>query len=187
MALKDRKNNFTPLKNIYLTGFMCAGKTTAGRALARALGLPFRDSDEIIEKAAGKKLAALIEEKGLPRFRAIEAALVRTLASSGGQVIALGGGVYPAPRWKELLEATGTTVFLYCPWPELVKRLKKARGPRPLLAGPWERASADAQKLYIARLPFYEQAAIKASTAGVKPETTAELIKKLLRTGGKHL
>jgi shikimate kinase len=186
MARKDREDNLTPLKNVYLTGFMCAGKTTAGRALARRLGRPFRDSDGLIEKTAGKTLAALVREKGLPRFRAIEAALVRTLTASGGQVIALGGGVYLSRKWKKLLQAAGTTVFLHCPWPELEKRLKKARGPRPLLAGPWREAGARAAELYGARLPFYSLADIQVSTAGVKPERTAQLIKKLL-AGGKYL
>ena len=187
MARKDPEDNLTPLKNVYLTGFMCAGKTTSGLALARCLGLPFRDSDELIEKAAGKTLAELVKEKGLPRFRHIEAALVRTLAASGGQVIALGGGVFPSRKWKKLLETSGITVFLYCPWPELEKRLKKARGPRPLLAGPWKEAAGRAEKLYSSRLPFYEQAGIRVSTAGVEPRRAAELIKKLLPSGGKHL
>ncbi|HBA59714.1 MAG TPA: hypothetical protein DCZ92_02605, partial [Elusimicrobia bacterium] len=48
MARKNRKNDLAPLKNVYLTGFMCAGKTTAGRALARLLRLPFLDSDKLV-------------------------------------------------------------------------------------------------------------------------------------------
>jgi len=88
MARKDRQAA-PRAKNIYLTGFMCAGKTSAGRALSRALGLPFRDSDELIEKEAGRTVAELVRSKGLARFRSLEAAQVRKLASSGGRVIAL--------------------------------------------------------------------------------------------------
>ena len=35
--------------------------------------------------------------------------------------------------------------------------------------------------------PFYRLAGIKVNTAGIKPERTAELIMKLLRTDGKYL
>ena len=183
MARKDRKDNLAPLKNVYLTGFMCAGKTAAGRELARGLGLPFRDSDALLEKAAEKSVAALVKEKGLARFRALEAALVKVLASSGGQIVALGGGVYPSPEWKRLLGTTGVTVFLACPWPELKKRLKAARGPRPLLAGPWEEAAARAEKLYAERKPFYCLADITVDTAGLTPAGTAAAIKKALLAG----
>ena len=187
MARKNRKNDLAPLKNVYLTGFMCAGKTTAGRALARLLRLPFLDSDKLVEKKAGAAIAALVEKKGLARFRALEAAQLRGLAALGGRVIALGGGIYPSRRWKALLNATGTTVFLSCPWPELKKRLEAGRGARPLLAGPRERAAARAKRLYAARLPFYNMAEIKVSTAGLTPEKTAALIKARLGTVRGHL
>ena len=179
MARKDRKDA-PHQKNIYLTGFMCAGKTAAGKALSRALGLPFRDNDALIEKAVGRTVAALVKEKGLARFRSLEAAQLRKLSSSGGQVIALGGGVYPSRRWKGLLEATGVTVFLSCRWPELKRRLQAGRGPRPLLAGRLEEAVTRAEKLYTARLRFYRQADLTVDTAGITPAQAAARIKKAL-------
>ena len=155
---------------------MCAGKTTAGRALARALGRPFRDSDLCLERETGKKIRELVSNCGLRGFRALEAALVKELSKGPGQVIALGGGVYPSRRWEGLLKRTGTVVFLRCRWPALEKRLQAARGPRPLLAGPWEQAGPRARKLYAARLPFYRRADLTVNTAGISPERAAELI-----------
>lgn len=180
MAKKNRKNTLAPVGNIYLAGFMCAGKTSAGRALARLLGLPFRDCDALVEKETGKTVAELVTEKGLAGFRKIEAARVRALAAAGGQVVALGGGVYPSRKWMGLLGRTGLTVFLDCPWPELAVRLKKAAGPRPLLAGPWQRTEIRAKKLYNRRLPFYLRADITLSTAGLSPENIAGLIRRKL-------
>lgn len=168
------------MKNIYLTGFMCAGKTLSGRALARALRLPFRDSDLLLDKKTGAAPAALIKKKGLGAFRRLEAALVKELAARSGQVIALGGGVYPSRRWASLLKRTGVTVFLYCPWPELEGRLEAARTPRPLLAGPWEKAAPRAKKLYAARLKFYRRADIMVNTAGLTPVQAAAKTKKAL-------
>ena len=179
MARKNREDAARP-KNIYLTGFMCAGKTTAGRALSRALGLPFRDNDALIERAAGRSVAALVKGKGLARFRSLEAAQLRKLSSSGSQVIALGGGIYPSRRWRGLLEATGVTVFLSCRWPELKRRLEGARGPRPLLAGPPGKAVARAQRLYARRLRFYRRADLTVDTAGITPAQAAAKIKKAL-------
>ncbi|MDO8805542.1 MAG: shikimate kinase [Elusimicrobiota bacterium] len=168
------------MKNIYLTGFMCAGKTLAGRALARALRLPFCDSDALLEKKTGASLSALIKARGLGGFRRLEAELVRHLAARSGQVIALGGGVYPSRRWESLLKRTGVAVFLYCPWPELEVRLEAARAPRPLLSGSWKKAAPRAKKLYSARLRFYRRADITINTAGLTPAQTAEKTKKAL-------
>src|SRR5690349_1071354 len=39
--------------NVAITGFMGAGKTTAGKRLARLLGLPFADTDAEIERIHG--------------------------------------------------------------------------------------------------------------------------------------
>ena len=98
MAKKDQKNTVPDLGNIYLSGFMCSGKTTAGAALARALHRPFFDSDLLLRKNAAA--AALIREKGLRAFRKIEGEHVKKLAAGRGLVIALGGGVYPSRRWR---------------------------------------------------------------------------------------
>lgn len=180
MAQKNGKDT-GPALNIYLTGFMCAGKTLTGRALSRALGLPFRDSDLLLEKKTGSAPAALIRTKGLGAFRRLEAGLVKKLAARGGQVIALGGGVYPSRRWAGLFKRTGVIVFLHCPWPELEGRLSAARAPRPLLAGPWEKAAPRAKKLYAARLGFYKRADLTVNTAGLTPGQAAGKIIKALK------
>lgn len=180
MAPGDRKDAPRP-KNVYLTGFMCAGKTAVGRALARALGRPFCDSDAMIERAAGSPISALVRKRGWASLRSMEAAQLRRLASSSGQVIALGGGVYPSRRWRRLLEATGVTVFLSCRWRELRKRLLGARGTRPLLAGAPDRALARAKRLYAARRRFYERALIRIDTTQGGPARAAAGIRRALR------
>ncbi|MDA8243463.1 MAG: hypothetical protein M0025_05015 [Elusimicrobia bacterium] len=160
---------------------MCSGKTLAGRALARALGRRFSDSDAAVKLSSGLSAGDFIRKKGLAAFRRAEAAAVGALARAGGGVVALGGGFYPSGRRARLLASTGVTVFLHCPWPELEKRLRAARGPRPLLAGPWEKAAARARKLYSARLPYYRRADITVSAAGLSPAAAAARIKKALK------
>lgn len=160
---------------------MCAGKTLAGRALARALGRPFADTDALLARRHVAAPAELIKKKGLGEFRRLEAALVKELAAANGRVIALGGGFYPSGRRAVLLKNSGVTVFLHCPWPELAERLRKARGPRPLLAGPWNLAEPRAKKLYAARLPYYRRAALNVNTAGLTPAQAAEKIRRALK------
>ena len=180
MAEKHRKDTSPAVGNIYLTGFMCSGKTLAGRALARSLGRRFADSDAAVKSATGLSPRDFIVKKGLAAFRSAEAAAVKTLAAAGGRVVALGGGFYPSGRRARLLAASGVTVFLHCPWPELEKRLKTARGPRPLLAGHWAQAAVRARRLYAARLPYYRRADVTADASAPRPEKVAAAIKSAL-------
>ncbi len=181
MAKKNTKDPAPAVRNIFLTGFMCAGKTSAGKLLARALGRPLADSDALAEKKAGNSVSAIVEQRGLAAFRKLESACVKELAAGRGRVIALGGGIYPSHRWKGALAASGITVFLHCPWNELEKRLKPEAGTRPLLKGAWAAAGPRAKKLYAARLPFYRRADITINTAGLTPARTAAKIKKAIK------
>jgi shikimate kinase len=177
MAKKNPENTAPALRNIFLTGFMGAGKTSAGKLLARALGRPLADSDALAGKKSGRSISEIAGKKGMAAFRRLEAQCVKELAAGQGRVIALGGGVYPSRRWKSALAASGTTVFLYCPWAELEKRLKPEADTRPLLKGRWETAALRAKKLYASRLRFYRRADITISTAGLTPAQTAARIK----------
>ncbi len=180
MAKDYGKDTGAPLKNVYLTGFMCSGKTSSGAVLARLLGRPFADSDQVLARRYGVCAASLIRERGLGGFRRMEAAEVRRLARKRGLVVSLGGGVYPSSRWKGLLKRTGVTVFLDCPWKELAERLKAGRARRPLLDGRWEEALSRARALYDRRLPFYRLADIRIGTGGLTPARAAEKVKAAL-------
>ncbi|OGS10931.1 MAG: hypothetical protein A2234_03470 [Elusimicrobia bacterium RIFOXYA2_FULL_58_8] len=168
------------MKNIYLTGFMCAGKTATGRALAGLLNRAFCDSDLAVEKDTGRSVAALVRAKGLAGFRLAEARAVKKIIGRVRLVAALGGGVYPSRRWAAGLNSSGVTVYLHCPWPELEKRLRSARGGRPLLQGDWGQARLRAKKLYKKRLAFYRRAEFEINTARLTPLAAARKIKRAL-------
>ncbi len=57
---------------IVLIGFMGAGKTTVGQLLADRLGLPFVDTDLVIEQRAGRPIREIFAADGEPGFRALE-------------------------------------------------------------------------------------------------------------------
>jgi len=81
---------------IVLVGLMGAGKSTVGRRLAKRLGLPFVDSDDAIEDAAGFSAAEVFERYGEADFRDGERRLVARLVEGEVRVIATGGGAYVA-------------------------------------------------------------------------------------------
>ena len=57
---------------IVCIGFMGAGKTTAARSAADALGTEAVDVDAVIERRVGKAIERLFDEDGEAAFRAIE-------------------------------------------------------------------------------------------------------------------
>jgi shikimate kinase/3-dehydroquinate synthase len=74
---------------------MGAGKTMA----AGALGLPLIDSDELVERAAGKPIADIFRDDGEAAFRAYEEEAI---------VLALGGGAVTSAKVREALGETLT-------------------------------------------------------------------------------
>ena len=170
-----------PLKNIYLIGFMCAGKTLTGRELAARLRRPFADCDAAVERAAGRSVAAIVGKHGLGAFRRLEAAAVKKLCARRGTVIALGGGVYPSRRWRGLLARTGFTVFLDCGWRELERRLKAGRKGRPLLEGSEAAALRGARRLLEKRLKYYEAADMALDVTGLTPGQAAQVAAERLK------
>ena len=91
--LKDadiqRKSKMT---RILLTGYMGAGKTTLGRALATKLGLTFIDLDCYIEERFRKTISQIFAEKGEEGFRDIERRMLHEVAEFEDIIISTGGG-----------------------------------------------------------------------------------------------
>ena len=56
----------------FLIGYMGAGKTTLGKAFARALGLTFVDLDWYLEERFHKTVRQLFTERGEEGFRELE-------------------------------------------------------------------------------------------------------------------
>lgn len=103
------------MDKVALTGFMGAGKTSVGRALAVALGVDFLDVDSSLVAAHGS-IARQFERDGEAGFRAREAAVVqRWVEGEGAGILALGGGAWHRPAVREALWRRATTVFLDVP------------------------------------------------------------------------
>ncbi len=120
-------------RHLWLIGITAVGKTSTGRRLARALDVPFFDTDAEVSRRTHRSIEDLWREAGEAAFRAEERIAVRTAASQPSPtVIATGGGVVLAPESVELMRATGWVVLLTHDLDTLAARLAAMSG-RPIL------------------------------------------------------
>jgi shikimate kinase len=121
-------------KPLLLVGMMGAGKSSVGAALAQRLGRPFLDSDEQIERLAGKPIARIFDEEGEAAFRELEARVVEDLSSGPPVVAALGGGAIAQPGMAERVARRATVIYLRASPEQLLDRIGDPTS-RPLLRG----------------------------------------------------
>ncbi len=159
------------MKPIALSGFMAAGKSTVGRALARATGRLFVDLDAEIEAAFARSVGQIFEEFGEAAFREMEARLLPQALSRPDRVVALGGGVVCHPGARSLLLDRATWVHLEVPLEELRRRVTGSGGAksRPL----WDDAAAE--RLLAARAGLYAEAPHRVDGDRTPGEVVAEL------------
>lgn len=141
---------------LVLVGLPGSGKSTVGRQLARRLGLPFTDSDHVIEQRLGCSIRSFFEREGEEAFRDVEEAVIAELAAGQDGVIATGGGSVLRPANRERLRAAGPVVYLRST-PEDVFRRVRHDSKRPLLQvdDPMKRL----RDLYQQRDPLYRETA----------------------------
>lgn len=165
------------VQNIILAGFMGTGKSSVGRKLAERLGWTFIDTDEIIERRAGRTISEIFATDGEPAFRAMEAAIARELAGMRNHVVSTGGGMVVAEANLRALEAAGAVVLLEADAEAIYNRIK-SQTHRPLLAKPDPRA--EIERLLALRAEAYGRIAIKVATGGKDQQSIAhEILERL--------
>ena len=157
---------------VFLIGFMGAGKTTVGRALAERLGWTFEDLDERIQSREAQTIEQIFRLAGESAFRIMEHETIRELLSEVGsshRVVALGGGAIAQPENAAILRRSGfPIVFLDAPVAELWQRCREQGIERPLC-----RDREQFGDLYQARHPHYATAGLRVDTSGKDVETVA--------------
>ncbi|MCC5832636.1 MAG: shikimate kinase [Chlamydiales bacterium] len=135
-----------------LCGLFCAGKSTLGAGAADRMGLPFYDTDRLLEAAYGKSVSALWQELGENAFRDLETAIVLSLKKEPS-VIATGGGTLLREENRVHLKEMGRSVYLKVPVEILWKRLQKRGRPAYIdPASPFEHLERIAKE----RIPIFE-------------------------------
>ncbi len=69
------------MNNIYLIGFMGAGKTAVARTLSEMTKKEKVDTDDIITKRVGKSISDIFSEDGEEYFRKVEREVVSSLTA----------------------------------------------------------------------------------------------------------
>lgn len=147
------------MTRIILIGYMGAGKTTIGKALARQLGIMFYDLDWYIENRMRKSVAQIFAESGEEGFREIEYNMLHEVAEFEDIVLSCGGGTPCFFDNMDYLNRQGDTLYLKASPEVLASHLRMGKGIRPLIQG-----KNDAELLrYIKdslarREPFYSKA-----------------------------
>src|SRR5690606_39273974 len=133
-----------------------SGKTSVGKALAKALGTSRRDTDADVERAVGKAISEIFINDGEAAFRELEAAAVEQAMAEHDGVLSLGGGAILNERTQELLRDYvangGRVIYLEVSINAVAPRVG-LNNARPLLVGNPRKQWADLMEV---RRPIYE-------------------------------
>ena len=147
------------MKSIIIIGYMGAGKTTVGKALAKELGVMFYDLDWYIESRMRKTVKQIFDEVGEEGFRQIEHIMLHEVAEFGNVVVSCGGGTPCFFDNMDYMNQLGETIYLKASPETLHTHLKMGKGVRPLLLNktPEEVEIFIREQLKL-REPFYNKA-----------------------------
>lgn len=141
-------------RHVALIGFMGAGKSTLGAALARSLDRPFVDVDAELERRHEAAVAELFERHGEGWFREAEAELTcRLLDAHEPAVLALGGGAVMRKETRDTLAQRALTLLVEVGADEAWRRVG-GRAGRPLAAD-----EGAFRQLFLEREPLYRDTA----------------------------
>ena len=168
------------MKNIVLIGFAGCGKSSTGRKAAKALGLPFFDSDLEIEKEQGISITEIFETKGAAAFRTLETEMMAKLAQKPQCIIATGGGVVTIAQNMQILKQNGIVIYMQAT-PEKILANIGQNTSRPLLQT--EDKEGAVRKLMAERLPLYAQYAdVTIDTTSLTLKSCTDSLVKAIRS-----
>lgn len=158
---------------VILLGYMGSGKSTIGKLVGEAIGIPFLDLDSLIEKKLNCSVSSIFETRGELFFRKIEHELLHEIMQTDQSVIlSLGGGTpcYYANH-EFFFGENVTAIYLKATIETLFERIFSSDSKRPLLAN----KTVEEQKEFIAkhlfdRSYYYHQAQNSVVVDAKSPE-----------------
>lgn len=168
------------MKNLILIGMPASGKSTVGVLCAKALGMPFMDTDLVIQAQHGQLLQDMVDELGTEGFLTQEERIILDIRYKN-TVIATGGSVALEEKAMAHLKQNGYVFYLNLPYEEIERRLGNI-ATRGIAMGPGD----SLRSLYERRVPHYlKHADVLINAAGqTLEETVSEVVRawKALRT-----
>jgi len=151
-CVSSRRDAHKLCNNIVLIGMPASGKSTIGRALAKALDMDFRDGDDIIREKTGKTLEEIIEERGPLGFIALEEEILSNVCVRK-TVFSPGGSCAYEPYAMERLGRSATILYLRAPYEDIEARVGDLQKRGVVLKNG---IGTSLQELYDERSPLYE-------------------------------
>ena len=153
---------------VYLVGFMAAGKTSVGRALAKRLDWQAVDIDHLIEQRERLPVSEIFARHGEPYFRAAEREVLAAQLPTRHVVVATGGGTFVDPQNRAVINHDGVSVWLDVPLERVIARIP-ADGRRPLAAD-----RAELERVYQTRRAAYEHAHLRVDAGRASVDALVE-------------
>ncbi len=161
-------------RQLHLTGFMGAGKSTVGKLLARELLWNFLDLDAVVARHADRTVPTIFAEMGEREFRRLESEALRQVVLKPLTVVALGGGTLIDPSNREACAAVADVVWLDCPIDEIESRRPNIAAGRPL----WnDRGELEAR--LAERVPGFQEATVRVDATAAPNEVAASILARL--------
>jgi shikimate kinase len=160
-------------KTIALVGLSGVGKSSVGRRLASALGMPFRDADAEVEAAAGRPIPEIFAQFGEAAFRDGERRVIARLLAEPPHVLATGGGAFVEAETRRLIKEKAISIWLKADLELLARRVGR-KDNRPLFAGKDPLAVLTEQAA--ARYPAYAEADIVVETGDTPHQIAVDAV-----------
>lgn len=168
---------------VVLVGLPGSGKSTFGRQLAKEMGFPFLDLDQLIEERYQLKISEIFSMHGEGTFREWESLVLQdTLKQDRAYILASGGGTPCFNDNMDLINSQAISVYLDVPLGSISRRLQTSKAQqRPLFQGLDQgELTLKLKSLLVSREHFYSQAKIKLSGEDFSAELLlVELISRL--------
>jgi len=165
-------------KTLVLVGMMGAGKSSIGWRLARKLVIPFHDTDQEVERAAGCSVADIFETWGEKAFRDAERRVIKRLLGGVVQVISTGDGAFIDEECRKLIKENATSLWLRTDPKILYERVIR-RDTRPLLFD--GDAKQILEEMVERRYPIYAKADLTVESNDDAHEATVERVMEALK------
>ena len=163
------------IQNIFLIGFMGAGKSSIAKELSKKLQMNIVEMDQRIVQEQGMSINEIFEKYGEDHFRDIESQLILDLGNTEPVIVSCGGGVVIRQENSQYMKQSGKVVFLTAKPETIFERVRYSK-ERPILNGNMNvEFIAD---LMAKRLPLYEAAAdVMIHTDG---KTVAQIAEEII-------
>ncbi|MDY6084060.1 MAG: shikimate kinase [Dialister sp.] len=120
-------------RNLVLIGPMGTGKSRAAKILSDGFGWQLADTDRMMEKRTGRRIADYYRTAGAEAFSAMEMEIINRVRYYHEAVIAMGGN-YPMTEEKfHLLSEHGIVILMFAKPFRLAERVRRRIGKRPTM------------------------------------------------------